>query len=276
MIKIINSFFFCFLFVGIFSQGWQPVGARSLSLSSATICLSDVWAYHNNPGALSEIKSTSFGLSYENRFLLKELQTQAFVVAHPLKKGVISLGAQLYGQSLYRTSRVGLGYSMQLSNKLSAGVQLNYQAVRITNYGQKGSLSAEMGVLAKVSEKVNFGISVFNINRAKLSDFLDDRFNTVMRMGISYEISSKVIVLAEAEKEVESAIRPKGAMEYKVSDQFFTRVGFSANPVELTFGTGIVLKNGLKIDLGSSWHQILGFSPHAGLTFDFNKKVVND
>jgi hypothetical protein len=273
MIRILPLLFFSFIILNVFSQGWQPVGARSLSLANATVCLSDVWAFHNNPGALSELKATSVGLSYENRFLLKELQTQAFVVAHPLKKGVISFGGQFYGQSLYRTSRVGLGYSMKLSDKLSAGVQLNYQAVRITNYGQKGNVSAELGVLAKITDKINFGFSVFNVNRAKLAEFHDDRFNSVMRIGIYYEISSKVIVLAEAEKEVETPIRPKGAMEYKVSDKFFTRVGFSANPVEITFGSGIALKNGIKIDLGSSWHQVLGFSPHAGLTFDFNKKV---
>jgi hypothetical protein len=273
MIRILPLLFFSFIILNVFSQGWQPVGARSLSLANATVCLSDVWAFHNNPGALSELKATSVGLSYENRFLLKELQTQAFVVAHPLKKGVISFGGQLYGQSLYRTSRIGLGYSMKLSDKLSAGVQMNYQAVRITNYGQKGNVSAELGVLAKITDKLNFGFSVFNVNRAKLAEFHDDRFNSVMRIGIYYEISSKVIVLAEAEKEVETPIRPKGAMEYKVSDKFFTRIGFSVNPLELTFGSGIALKNGVKIDLGSSWHQVLGFSPHAGLTFDFNKKV---
>jgi hypothetical protein len=273
MIKYSTFFAFCLCFSLSFSQGWQAVGARSLSLSNATVCLSDVWAFHKNPGALAQLKNTSAGLSYENRFLLKELQTQGFVVAHPLKKGVISLGGQLYGQSLYRTNRIGLGYSMQLSEKISAGVQLNYQSVRITNYGQKGTVSAEAGVFAKVTDKVNFGFSIFNINRAKLADFQDDRFSTIMSVGMSYEISSKVQVFAEAEKEIESKIRPKGAMEYKVSDKFFMRIGFGVNPLELTFGSGIALKNGLKIDFGSAWHQVLGFSPHAGLTFDLKSKT---
>lgn len=273
MIKLILSFLFVLSLFQLSAQGWQSVGARSMSLANTSVCLSDVWAFHHNPGSLAQMKQTSAGLSYENRFLLKELQSQGFVIAHPLKKGVISLGGQLYGQSLYRTSRIGFGYSMKLSDKLSAGVQLNYQGIRISNYGQKGNVSAEMGMIAKINDKVSVGFSVFNINRAKLTEFYDDRFSTVMRIGLSYEISSKVLVLAEAEKEVETAIRPKGAVEYKMSDLFFLRMGFAANPVEITFGSGIVFKNGLKLDVGSAYHQILGFSPHIGLTFDLKPKA---
>ena len=73
-----------------------------MSLANASVCLTDAWAFHHNPGAIAGIKQTSIGLSYENRFTLKELQNQALVIAHPLKKGVISLGAQTYGFSLYR------------------------------------------------------------------------------------------------------------------------------------------------------------------------------
>jgi hypothetical protein len=272
MLKFINLFSFLLFLVVVKAQGWQAVGARSLSLANASVCISDAWAFHNNPGALGNLKETSIGISYENRFLLKELQTQGFVIAHPLKKGVISLGGQLYGQSLYRTNRVGLGYSLQLSEKLFAGVQMNYQSIRISNYGNKGTVSGELGMLAKINEKVNVGFSVFNLNRAKLSAFQDDRFSTFMRIGLSYRVSSKVSILAEAEKEIESKIRPKGAVEYQVSEIFFLRVGASANPLELTFGAGLALKNGLRIDFGSAWHQLLGLSPHFGLTFDLKKK----
>lgn len=255
-----------------FAQGWNPVGARSQSLANASVCLTDVWAFHHNPGALAYIDKTSVGLSYENRFTLKELQTQGFVVAHPLKKGVLSVGGQFYGYQLYRSTRIGLGYSMLLTEKLAAGVQINYQGLRISDYGSQGTLSGEIGLLAKINDEINIGFSIFNANRAKLSSFQDDRYSTYLRLGLSYKLSSKVMLLAEAEKEVQSQIRPKGAIEYEVVKNFKLRLGAAGNPTELTFGIGYAFAKGFQLDAGSAWHQILGWSPHVGLTYGFNKK----
>jgi hypothetical protein len=255
------------------AQGWQPVGARSMSMANSTVAVSDVWSFHHNPGALANLKQTSAGLSYENRYLLKELQTQAFVVAIPLKIGVLSAGAQSYGYKVYRTTRIGFGYSMKLGEKLSAGVQLNYQGLRIENYGSKNSVTAEAGVLAKINEKISVGFSVLNFGRAKLSEFQDDRFSTSMRLGINYQLSNKVMLLAEAEKEIESPLRAKAGLEYELLDRFYMRVGAASNPMELTFGFGYWFKNNLKLDMGSAWQQHLGWSPHFGLTYDFKSKV---
>jgi hypothetical protein len=272
MLKQIFIFFFIIVNFYVFSQGWMPVGARSMSLANASVCLEDVWGFHHNPAALGNLTKTSLGFSYENRFTLKELQTQGMVLAHPMKKGVLSIGAQLFGYNLYRSNRLGLGYSLKLAENLSFGVQLNYQTLRISNYLNKGTVTGELGILAKINEKVSFGVSIFNLNRAKLVAFQDDRFSTYLRMGLSYILSSKVILLAEVEKEISSKIRPKGAIEYQVANQFFLRIGAAGNPIELTFGLGYVIKNRLKIDIGSAWEQLLGWSPHVGLSFDLNKK----
>ena len=254
------------------AQGWAPAGARSMSLANASVALNDVWAYHHNPGALGSLKKTAIGLAYEDRFGLKELQSQSLVIAHPIRKGVFSLGAQFYGYSAYRTTRVGLGYSLQLSDKFSAGVQINYQGLKIAGYGQKGTVTGEAGILAKINDQLSLGFSVLNLNQAKVVPAQNDRFSTYLRLGLAYNVSSKVILLAEAEKEVTSKLRPKGAMEYKFSDNFYLRIGAAANPVELTFGTGLVFKKIMKLDIGTAWDQRLGWSPHLGLTFDLNGK----
>src|SRR5690606_5738232 len=132
MKKVLNLFaFFSFICQGIFSQGWQPMSSRSMSLANATVALDDVWAYHHNPAAMANLKKIEFGVSYENRFLLKELQSQGLVVALPMKRGVVSIGSQSFGYNQFRTYRTGLGYSMKLSELLSVGVQLNHHFVRI-------------------------------------------------------------------------------------------------------------------------------------------------
>ena len=258
---------FILLPISLLSQGWLPAGARSNSMANASVALSDAWAYHHNPGALAEVTKLSVGVSYENRFLLKELQSQGFVYIQPLKKGVISMGAQSYGYTNFRTFRGGLGYSMKLSEKFMAGVQMNYQSLRLSEmYGSKQTVTAEFGILGLLTEKWRVGMSVFNLGRAKLSSYQDDRFSTVMRLGTSYSFSEKLTVVAEAEKNLEYPIRLKAGLDYMIAKQFFFRAGVASQPVEVTFGFGYKMKS-LQLDLGSAYHQQLGWSPHFGLTY---------
>lgn len=255
------------------AQGWQPQGARSMSLANASVAISDAWSFHHNPGALARLGETAVGLSYENRYLLKELQSQGLVFVHPLKKGVISAGAQYYGFQVYRTMRVGAGYSMQLADRLFVGIQLNYGQIRIERYGAKNTVTAEFGVLAAVSKKVWLGCSVFNIGRNRLHAYQDERFKTCMRLGLSYSISEKVKTMLEVMKEVGKPIRLKAALEYGFGEQLQFRTGSAFNPLEIAFGCGYRLKNNLQLDLGSGWQQVPGWSPHVGFTFTFQKKA---
>jgi len=253
--------------VTVLSQGWLPVGARSNSMANASVALSDVWAFHHNPGALAEVSKIGVGVSYENRFLLKELQSQGFVYVQPIKKGVLSFGAQSYGFTNYRALRGGVGYSMKLSEKFMAGVQMNYQSLRLSEfYGSKQTVTAEFGILGLLTDKWRVGMSVFNLGRAKLSSYEDDRFSTIMRLGTSYSFSEKLMVVAEAEKNIEYALRLKVGLDYMVAKQFYFRAGVATQPVELSFGFGYKLKS-FQLDLGSAYHQQLGWSPHFGITY---------
>lgn len=258
---------FSLIALTVSAQGWVPGGARSMSMSNASVTLQDVWGYFNNPAALSDIENFHIGLSYENRFLLKELQSQGLAVAIPLKVGVISVGGHMYGYSRFRSYKGGLGYSMRLAEKIAAGVQLNYQGISLSDgYGSRGSMSAEAGVLANFTENWKLGFSVYNLNRAKLSDYQDDRFSTILRLGTSYKFSNKVIVALEGEKDLDYNLRGKLGVEYEVVDDFYLRVGAATAPIEFSFGLGYHLKM-FHVDLGSAYHQILGWSPHFSFVF---------
>ena len=255
-----------------YTQGWLPSGARSMSMANASVSTYDVWSYHNNPGALAKLETFSAGISYENRFLLRELQTQGLAVAVPMKFGVLSVGGFSYGYTQYRSTKAGVGFSMPLAEKLYAGVQLNYQGIRFSqNYGSANSLTGEAGVYGEINENWSFGFSVFNLGRTKLAEFEDDRFSTVMRFGSAYNFSDKVIISAEFEKSIEYVLRFKSGVEYEALKNFYVRAGMATAPIEFTFGTGYDF-NILQVDLGSAYHQILGWSPHFSLTYTGKKK----
>mgnify|MGYP003891334487 FL=1 len=251
-----------------FCQGWLPMGSRSHALGNASVAIDDIWAYHHNPANLVSVKKLGFGLSYENRFLLKELQSQGFVVALPLKAGVISFGLQSFGFKNFRTNRLGVGYSMKLAEFLSCGVQLNYHQVRLTDaYGRKDALTAELGLKANITDNWKVAFSVFNLTRTKISEFGEDRLTTLMRLGTQYTFSEKVMFVAELEKNIEFPVRFKTGIEYSPIKKLFLRGGFATQPIELSAGLGYRFKEQFQLDIGSAYHQILGWSPNFSFTY---------
>ena len=251
-----------------FGQGWLPMGSRSHALGNASVAIDDIWAYHHNPANLVSVKKLGLGLSYENRFLLKELQSQGFVVALPLKAGVISFGLQSFGFKNFRTNRLGLGYSMKLADFLSCGVQLNYHQVRLTDaYGRKDALTAELGLRADITDNWKVAFSIFNLTRTKISEFGEDRLTTLMRLGTQYTFSEKVMLVAELEKNIEFPVRFKTGIEYSPIRKLFLRGGFATQPIELSAGLGYRFKEQFQLDLGSAYHQILGWSPNFSFTY---------
>jgi len=259
--------YFLLCTIPLYSQGWRPVGARSAALANASVCIDDVWAYHNNPGALAGIKQFSAGLYYEARFLAKELQTQGLAVALPLKKGVISIGGQLYGYEQYRHTRAGVGYALGLSEKISAGVQINLQQLRFGgNYGSSTNATFEAGILARISDKWKLGMSVLNIGRQRILPLEDDRFTSVIRIGSNYRPSKKVTILLEVEKQVVHPVSFRGGLEYFPVEQLVIRFGAQSGPTELAFGIGYK-KNAFQLDAGSKYHPILGWTPNIGFTY---------
>jgi len=266
---MIRILFFCLAFVvtKLLAQGWQPMGSRSMAMGNASVALNDVWAYHHNPAAVVGIKKVAFGVSYENRFILRELQSQGFVVAYPFKRSVFSIGGQTFGYTNFRTYRSGLGYAIALTDHLSIGVQLNYHLVRLPQaYGRYQTVTAELGAMAKISENWHVGFSILNLTRNKLSSYQEDRFTTMLRLGTRYLVSRKVMLLGELEKNVDFPIRIKSGIEYEPLENLYLRGGFGTAPIEFSFGFGYNWKGIYKLDFGSAYQQVIGWSPNLSFT----------
>lgn len=256
---------------GLQAQGWMPTGARSGATLNSSLTFSDSWAYFNNPGALGNVDQLEAGVTYENRFMLQDLQSQAVSVALPTKAGVFSVGGFHYGSSTFRNFRTGLGYAMKLSDNFTAGVQINYQGLRLPEYyGSSSTVTAEAGVLVKISEQWNFGAAIFNIGRNKLSNFKDDRYNTVLRIGTSFAPSKLVKISAEVWKDIDAPVSIRAGVEYEPFKNFLLRAGVGSQPTAFAFGMGYKWKV-IRLDIATSYHQTLGWSPQLSFTYQKSK-----
>lgn len=249
----------------------STVGARAAALGGASVTLADVYSAQNNQAGLGFVKNISAGAYYENRFLLKQLGYSSLTAAMPIKKGTFGLAFNSFGYSAFRQSKLGLGYGMKLSENFSAGVGLNYLSYTIGDiYGKASAFSVELGLQGKLSKQVTVAAHVYNPNRAKITEYNNEKIPSTLKFGIQYTFSKQLLILAEAEKSTYTNINFKGGVEYAPAKEFFIRAGMNSYPTQAAFGIGVNL-DGLKVDLSSSYHNILGFSPQVGLSYVFGK-----
>jgi hypothetical protein len=256
-----------------FAQINDPAGARPAGMANSALTFTDIWSIYHNQAGIAHLEHLQAGAFYENRFLVNELAYAGFAVASPLGGGSIGLSYGGFGYSVYRESKVGLAYAMKLGDRLSAGVQLNYQHVRINadNYGARGVLTAELGVQMQLSERVTAAAHVFNPTNTQLTEFDGERLPAALRIGLGYQISEEVLAAAEAEKDIDNQALFRAGIEYHPVDIFYLRLGASSSPNLFSFGLGFKFDQ-FSFDLAASYHSFLGYSPQASLTYHPSKK----
>lgn len=253
------------------SNGDGPIGPRSAALGHASSCLFDVWSTRNNQGSLGFVRKAEAGAFYENRFFVKELTQTGFAAAMPVKKGTFGLSYSSLGYKLYRESQATLSYGMKLSENISAGIAFDYLNTKIADiYGQANAFTGSIGLTAKILPQIIISSHVYNPFRAKITNYNNEKIPTIFKFGAQYIFSKKVFLVAEAEKTSAKQLNIKGGIEYKPSELIYIRVGGSSYPTQAAFGIGVNY-NGLKIDMCTSYHNVLGLSPQIGLSYAFGK-----
>ena len=265
-------FFISFPFLIFASNGEGSIGARSAGLGHASGTLFDVWAARNNQGSLAFVRQAEVGAFYENRFLVKELSQTGFAAVLPIKKGTFGITYSTLGYKLYRESQVSLSYGMKLNDKIGLGVSLDYLNTKIADvYGTAHAITGSIGVSAKLTEQIIFSTHIYNPFRAKITNYNNERVPTIFNIGAQYTFSKKVFLVVEAEKTSVQKLNIKGGIEYNPASVVYIRVGAASYPTQASFGVGVNYQ-GLKIDVSSMYHSILGFSPQIGLRYAFGKE----
>ena len=279
MKKIYFLFFLLFLFFFVhttsFAQfGQIEAGARTYGMGRTSLTLSDSWAVFNNVAALTNVKGTEAFLGYSNRFTLSGLNTlQAGATFDAFFNGKMGLGVTRFGDDLYNEHRFAVGYAHKIST-MSIGIQANYLQTSIQGYGTRHNFALEMGGLAQLSEKLFLGMHIFNINQAKVSDLQDERIPTMMRIGITYRPTSRVILNIETEKDTEYPASFKAGLEYNVvnwnENNVFVRTGITTDEFLAHFGVGYY-KASFGLDYSFTTLPQVGYSHHVSLVYRFGK-----
>jgi hypothetical protein len=248
----------------------NPIGARYLGLGAYSNNFVDAFSALTNQAALAKIKNASAGVYGERRFALDALNQYTAVFVLPTSSGNFGLKADYFGSTAFNESQIGLAYGRSLGTKLDIGIKFNYNSYSVAGYGSAGAVNFELGAIAHLNEQFHAGVHVYNPMRAKLGK-TDETLNSIYKFGLGYEASDKLFVSAEAVKEEDRPVSIHAGFQYNFVKQFFLRAGINSSTDNYYAGVSTQLKT-FRIDVATSYHPQLGWTPGILLLFDFNKK----
>lgn len=245
--------------------------ARQSGLAGVSTTLFDSWTVFYNPAASIGENRFTAGLSSENRFLIREMQTYSFLFQYS-KPGRHSgtLDISKFGTGPMTESSFGLSFSKKLGEKFSAGIRLS------NHHWQAGStltpprqlFTASIGFLAQPFTNVIIGTCISNPAGFRLKSPGIQQLPPRISTGIRYTLSEKVQLHAEVEKENSQGLNFKYAFEYNPLPKVAFRAGFASRPACPCFGFGLHW-NTTRIEFASSFYQTSGMVPSVSLTTFF-------
>lgn len=287
--------FFSLLFttpLPLLAQGNGPAGhggrAQALGNASATLG-GEVWAVANNAAGLGSLTRPTAGAYFENRYLIPGLNVAAVALALPLgvvepaagglppraSRGVVGVEAQRFGGILYNETRVGAAYGYGLG-VVRVGGRLDALQVSLQDLGSRRALAASLGGQADIlPQRLTLGVYLYNITQAKLADYQDERVPTVLRVGLAYRPGKQVLLLAEAEKDVERAAGFKAGIEYLPAPAVALRLGYASLSQQSTAGVGLRAGD-WQLDYAAGWHQALGLSQYFSVSWQWEKEGIKN
>jgi hypothetical protein len=222
------------------------------------------WTSFQNQALLANHNSFSFGFNYESRFSIKELGTRSAGIIFPAGKASLGAVYSHFGYNDFKRDLAGLACGIKLSDKISAGIQVDYFSERTSGeYKNYQSVTFETGVQIIPSENITIGVHLFNpVPNSLRKTFLP----TTLRVGAGTYLNNLFFAGIEAEMSSGSNLIIRTGFEYEAAKKFLIRGGFSTNNSSFSFGLGYLTRIA-QLDIGFLTHDKLGLTSSVSLIF---------
>jgi hypothetical protein len=239
-------------------------GAGEAGMGYTCVMKAGFWSSFHNQALLAFNNSYEFGANYENRFGINELGTRTTAILIPAGKVSVGAAYSHFGYTEFKRDMAGLACGLRLSEKIAAGVQIDYFSERTSvEYDNNQCITFETGLIASPSDNIKIGIHLFN----PVPNSLRKKSQPVsLTVGAGIDLSKILFAGAEAEMFSGSNLTLRTGFEYEAIKKLWLRAGFSTRNNSFCFGTGYQIGI-VKIDLGFTTHEILGITSSASLIF---------
>ena len=242
-------------------------GARSNATGNCSVSFSDFWSVQNNPAGMANYHFFGVGLSYENRFFMKELGIYNAAFVMPVKIGTFGLSFNRFGFEKYNENKLGLAYARAFGPHLKMGLKLDYLLFKFSDeYAKRRTATFELGIQSDITKDLCIGVYIFNPINVKLKSIHNERVPVVFKFGLSYKVTKDFLAATEVEYNSDSGLDYRFGLEYNTLQEFYIRVGVHTNPATACCGVGYTL-NRMVIDVSATMNQHTGVSFQSSLIF---------
>jgi hypothetical protein len=251
-----------------FSQNYTYfAGSRSSSLAHSSVSLVDIWSSFHNQASLAFIEADQIGISYQNRFGLKDLSTASLAYLKSYPFGNLGINISAFGFEQFNQSKMALNFSRKFGESLSMGAQANIENQFIEEKGNQSIFTWEFGILSKPIKKVQVGIHVYNPMNSNWESEIDINTNLGLRFGANYSLNPETLICAEIQKWADWPETYSLGFEYSFFQYLLLRCGFAFPDNSQHFGLGLKLKK-LQIDQALEYSSFLGSSLSLSLNYE--------
>ena len=211
-----------------------------------------------NPAALHRTCAFDIHFFYTKPFGLKELHSGNVAARMTRGRLAAGIGAQFYGNDLYREHQFLAALAFSLSTALSIGITSRYCTVSIQHYGQTGSLLMDVGLVAGLGEKAKLGFSAKNVNNAKIGTQREPLPN-VLTLGASVAPLTNCVVNFDLNKDIRFPLDVRCGVSYNTFSILALRIGAGSEPTRFCAGFSVFCFQ-CRIDYAFSNHCDLGLT----------------
>ena len=241
-----------------------PVGAAQAGMAYVTVMKTDLWSSFHNQASLAFQQGISCGISYENRFGIKEMGTCTASMAAKTGKAALGVVYSHFGYPDFSRQMTGIACGLPLSEKIAAGVQIDWFSEKMYGeYNNKQALTFEAGLMITPSEKLRFGIHLFNPLPDKIRK---NEMTSGIRAGAGIKLTGTLLAGAELEMTTGGRVDLRTGFDYEAAKNFWLRGGFRTMNSSFSFGLGYRAKPAI-IDIAFATHEKLGITSTISITF---------
>jgi len=264
---------FGLLFPILASASGDPLttGGRQAAMGFTTTCQPGLWGAFANRAALAENTGIEAGFYYDNRFLTEEMALKAASFSLPAWNGAFALSYSHFGFDEYNDQSVGLSYGRNFGPSVQVGLGFNYLMNNVAgDYDKRTGFTFSAGLRVKLNREWTLGAYADNPSSQKLSGLSEEKIPSRIATGLMWQITNGWLATAEVVKISGYSTEVHVGAEYQLLKKIYIRGGLSTGPAQYTFGAGLNTGR-LRIDLSSSVHTVLGYSPQISLSWRFTK-----
>jgi len=200
------------------------------------------------------------GISYSNRYLLKETNTFLGFGSYNFKFISVGFYANYFGNQAFWYSTQSFLLAKKLNDKLSLGVSFSHtivdQGAQYSNFHQ---YAPSVGMMLKPLNKWKFSTALRNISHQQNTAY---GFNDFV-IGISYFVKS-ISIHAQVEKMQKAKTQIDFMGEYDLKKKLYFLLRTSTGNEPLSLGVECKL-SGISILFIFSYHTVLGSSPEVSM-----------